>query len=617
MKKIVAALCGLLFAVAGCTRRDPQPQPEKPAAPVLQTANAKQAVSSCGAAVAGGTTCTLDRNGTNNIVGDTTLYKLDADGLNASGAAYDADTASTNYGAASEMCVGAAGGFYGTPTTPEERRAAIRFNTSATGAGGVLPNNVVVTSATLTLNAIRGKGINANATLATLISLHRIESGVRDWTQSADVAPNDSQVCCVSPAFSINWTPSDVTNAAGFCNACVGPGTNGRHGGPCGMRRFGSGVNLIPFATTNGTNLRFTDVDVSSTEYVAAASKTVTIGAVGAVAFDSLEADIRAWYTTPSANRGWVIIATTNSGVGATPLPVVFSTSETTAGTPPHLDVTYKKAPGQACTVSSECALANGTAGLCVGNICCNVSSCSDGVLCTTDACTAGTGACTFTNNAIACNDSNACTFNDVCSAGTCGGTGVTCTSDTCNTRACNGTSSCTVTPINNGGACNDANNCTFTDICSAGTCAGTAITCTSDTCNTRACNGTSSCTVTPINNGGACNDANNCTFTDICSAGTCAGTAITCTGDTCNSRACNGTSSCTVTPINNGGACNDANNLHLTDTCMAPAPCRNGHHLHERPQRLRHASVQRHELLHGDTHQQRRGLQRRQQLHL
>jgi subtilisin-like proprotein convertase family protein len=46
--------------------------------------------------------------------------------------------------------------------------------------------------------------------------------------------------------------------------------------------------------------------------------------------------------------------------------------------------------------------------------------SCDDGDVCTTDTCTAATGACTHTNNTSACDDSDPCTIGDVCSGGVC-----------------------------------------------------------------------------------------------------------------------------------------------------------------------------------------------------
>src|SRR5439155_25076761 len=74
--------------------------------------------------------------------------------------------------------------------------------------------------------------------------------------------------------------------------------------------------------------------------------------------------------------------------------------------------------------------------------------------------------------NGTACDDGNACSFNDRCQSGSCGGTPLTCTSDACNTRTCNGSSSCAVTALS-GNACNDGNGWTQNDTCQNGTCVG------------------------------------------------------------------------------------------------------------------------------------------------
>ncbi|MDB4928219.1 MAG: Fibronectin type domain protein, partial [Myxococcaceae bacterium] len=73
------------------------------------------------------------------------------------------------------------------------------------------------------------------------------------------------------------------------------------------------------------------------------------------------------------------------------------------------------------------------------------------------------------------CDDGNACTHSDACTAGACGGTAVTCASDVCATRACAGTATCAVTP-HPGAACDDGNAMTNRDLCSAaGACVGVA----------------------------------------------------------------------------------------------------------------------------------------------
>jgi hypothetical protein len=247
--------------------------------------------------------------------------------------------------------------------------------------------------------------------------------------------------------------------------------------------------------------------------------------------------------------------------------PCTADTCNSTSNVCQHTPVTNGTAcdDGNACTPVDTCQ-----AGFCTGSnpvTCAAPDQCHDA-----GVCDPSTGICSNPpkDDGTGCDDGEACTYNDTCSSGVCAGTPITCTSDTCTTQTCNGTSSCTVTP-NTGDPCDDANACTFNDICSSsGVCGGTPITCTSDTCTTQTCNGTSSCTVTP-NTGDPCDDGNACTFNDVCSSGgVCGGTTITCTNDQCNTRTCNGTSSCTVTPKADGTSCSDDGFACTIDGCKA-----------------------------------------------
>jgi hypothetical protein len=76
------------------------------------------------------------------------------------------------------------------------------------------------------------------------------------------------------------------------------------------------------------------------------------------------------------------------------------------------------------------------------------------------------------------CNDGNACTFDEACHAGVCGGgQTVTCNTpgDACHEAAtCNpSTGQCENAPKPDGTPCSDENNCTQTDSCQAGACTG------------------------------------------------------------------------------------------------------------------------------------------------
>jgi hypothetical protein len=135
------------------------------------------------------------------------------------------------------------------------------------------------------------------------------------------------------------------------------------------------------------------------------------------------------------------------------------------------------------------------------------------------------------------CNDGNACTVADTCSAGGCTGTPLVCESPPANvcisgtqlkaydqTGACNGglcTYASHVITCGNGGCVNGA---CVTDPCANVTCNSPPSGCFASpgTCQ----NG--SCTY-PYANGASCNDNNSCTSNDACQSGVCFGAPKTC----------------------------------------------------------------------------------------
>lgn len=175
------------------------------------------------------------------------------------------------------------------------------------------------------------------------------------------------------------------------------------------------------------------------------------------------------------------------------------------------------------------------------------------------------------------CDDGDACTHSDSCSAGACTGAAVSCASTTCMARSCNGTATCTETPRT--GPCDDGDPCSYNDACNAaGVCASSSrITCTSSACIDRACTGGPTCMET-IRTGASCDDGNACSYGESCTAaGACTGgSAISCDGmdTTCRDFSCNGTSSCGSAPRNVGGACDDGNAATTGDVCRADGTC-------------------------------------------
>jgi len=111
----------------------------------------------------------------------------------------------------------------------------------------------------------------------------------------------------------------------------------------------------------------------------------------------------------------------------------------------------------------------------CMRSICTGDAGCDDGNPCTTDTCDASSGICqrALLGPSEPCSDGNACTNNDFCSSGICvsGATDVcdddnACTTDTCTA----GSGACTHTA-----KCVDGQACTI-DMCSAGTCSYPAL---------------------------------------------------------------------------------------------------------------------------------------------
>jgi hypothetical protein len=105
-----------------------------------------------------------------------------------------------------------------------------------------------------------------------------------------------------------------------------------------------------------------------------------------------------------------------------------------------------------------------------------------------------GSGGCLYSNktNGTGCNDGTACTYNDVCTNGTCGGTAYSCPLPSgaghfeCTDISCNGSGpapgGCTTTFVNQGGSCGDCctggpGTCT-NGFCSGGGCCNTAFCC-------------------------------------------------------------------------------------------------------------------------------------------
>jgi photosystem II stability/assembly factor-like uncharacterized protein len=235
----------------------------------------------------------------------------------------------------------------------------------------------------------------------------------------------------------------------------------------------------------------------------------------------------------------------------------------------------------------------------------------------------------TLTNTAIAydtslqCDDGDACTIIDTCTASVCSGTALDCSAfeDDCNTSQCDAiTGVCEALPVTDGTACDDSLFCNGADSCTSGTCAShTGDPCIGgaecanvcdegvDSCNVAAstpcsadangctddvCDGAGTCT--HPNNAAGCDDGIFCNGADTCDSGACnlhagdpcasgtecantcdeggttcnvtAGTSCTDDGEVCTDDECDGAGAC-AHPANSD-SCDDSLYCNGTDTC-------------------------------------------------
>ena len=236
---------------------------------------------------------------------------------------------------------------------------------------------------------------------------------------------------------------------------------------------------------------------------------------------------------------------------------------------------------GFACNDADSCtygeACKNGT---CSGG---KPMNCEDGNECTQDNCNPDVG-CIHTNAQGPCNDNNACTYPDLCGAGSCQpGPAVDCDDNNpCTDDSCDLAAGCVHLPMD--GACNDDNKCTSGDHCEGGKCVSTSVLfCDDDNpCTADSCNPAIGCL--HEFNDSPCSDGNQCTVNDSCDAGQCvAGEALDC-GDSnpCTNDSCNPLVGCKHT--NNADNCEDLDPCTLSDHCSggmcvggAPLECGDG----------------------------------------
>ncbi len=239
-------------------------------------------------------------------------------------------------------------------------------------------------------------------------------------------------------------------------------------------------------------------------------------------------------------------------------------------------DCLHEPIPGP-CDDSSVCT--NGD--MCQGIVCIPgpVTSCDDANLCTDDSCDPQSG-CQHDNNAVECDDGDACTVGDACENASCAAGKTTecddgnpCTANKCDPALVVGLSDgCTLTWL--GGVCSDDDPCTLLDECVDGVCVSGGLPdcddqnpCTDDACD----KGSGKCTSVPRAAGSPCDDGNACTTGDACSEeGVCLAKLKDCNdGKNCTVDICDKNTGLCTYENNSGAACQDGDGCTLGDACI------------------------------------------------
>jgi len=262
---------------------------------------------------------------------------------------------------------------------------------------------------------------------------------------------------------------------------------------------------------------------------------------------------------------------------------------------------------GAACDDSNDCT-ENDTCddtGQCLpGNYTCACEEdgdCPGGNACQSAVCTDNACGLVDVTDGAGCDDLDACTEGDSCSAGVCQGTPMVCpasdgdpTGDDCNEPVCDN-GECTTEFVALGTACDDESDCTAEDACDdAGVCigawdsnkcpcqkdedcAGTAATCQVAVCGTGG-----QCQSQDAPDGTSCDDQDACTSNTTCQAGACdssTGSPISCpdTGSPCTFSVCESPSGCETKNKDATTTCNDGKYCTSNDHCDGNGGCVGG----------------------------------------
>ena len=225
-----------------------------------------------------------------------------------------------------------------------------------------------------------------------------------------------------------------------------------------------------------------------------------------------------------------------------------------------NTDMECRDRDSSACTVNERCV-----SHACVSD----PLTCNDGNPCTTDSCDAATGCTfTPVPNGQSCGDLDPCNGLETCQSGTCTpGTAPLCDDgNPCTVDACDSNSGCTHTAVQGCSAmcpccvsdsdCTDSDPCTVNERCVAGSCTSDPRNCgDNNPCTQDSCVSAVGCVNTPVVDGTGCGDGNRCNGRERCISGACQpGTPPNCDdNNACTADSCAPTTGCQHSSI--GGA--------------------------------------------------------------
>ena len=231
---------------------------------------------------------------------------------------------------------------------------------------------------------------------------------------------------------------------------------------------------------------------------------------------------------------------------------------------------------GDACTVDDTCI-----AGVCGGApMACGAL---DGA-CVIGICAPEAGGCMAVprDDGTPCGGDDRCLVAGTCASGRCTGEVTDCHAldGTCRVGLCDpATGGCGAVQAEDGTACDDGDPCTVDDACGVdGACLGHALDCgvLTSACAAGRCDpATGACVADPVPNGAPCEDGQLCTEGDTCQSGLCTGTPRPCEGtaDGCQVGVCDeATGACALAPALEGTPCDDNNLCTTGDVCVGGA---------------------------------------------